>query len=78
MLAITGNEGHLLAVFAESVELVGEGGLQLLACNVGELGFGDKRFGFGAYKLLLEDDDLWAIGFLVLELSDLVGYLLFA
>jgi hypothetical protein len=78
VLAVAGDDGEFLAVFAESVELVGECCLQLLARDVGELGFGDQRFCFRADELLFEDNDLGAIGFFVLELSDLVGDLLLA
>lgn len=78
MLAETSDNGHLLAVFLQSVELVGVGGLQLLARDVRELGFGDERFGFGADKFLFEDDDLGGVRLLVLELRNLVGDLLFA
>jgi hypothetical protein len=78
VLAVAGDDGHLLAVLAERIELVGEGGLQLLTGDVGELGLGDERLGLGTDKLLLEDDDLGAIGLLVLELSNLVGDLLLA
>ena len=78
VLAVAGNDGHLLAVLAERIELVGEGGLQLLAGDVGELGLSDERLGLGADKLLLEDNDLGAVGLLVLELSNLVGDLLLA
>lgn len=58
--------------------MVGEGGLELLAGDVGKLGFGDEGFGFGADELLLEDDDAGRVGLLVFELSDLVGDLLLA
>ena len=78
MLAEAGDDGELLAVLAEGVELVGEGGLQLLTGDVAELGFGDEGLGLRADKLLLEDDDLGAIRLLVLELGNLVGDLLLA
>jgi hypothetical protein len=78
VLAIAGDDGELLAVFAQSIKLVGVGCLQLLAGNVGELGLSYKGLGFGADKLLLENDNLRGIGLLVLELSDLVGDLLLA
>jgi hypothetical protein len=78
VLAVAGDDGHLLAVLAERIELVGEGGLQLLTGDVGELGLSDERFGLGTDKLLLEDDNLGAVGLLVLELSNLVGDLLLA
>ena len=78
MLAVAGDDGEFLRVLAECVELVGEGCLELLARDVGELGLGDERLGFGADQLLLEDDDLGAVGFLVFQLGDLVGDLLLA
>ena len=78
VLAVAGDDGHLLAVLAQGVELVGEGGLQLLAGDVGELGLSNERLGLGTDELLLEDDDLGAVGLLVLELGNLVGDLLLA
>jgi hypothetical protein len=42
VLAVTGNDGHLLRVLTESIELVSESSLQLLAGDVGELGLGDQ------------------------------------
>jgi hypothetical protein len=76
VLTVASNDSELLTVFAESIELVGVGGLELLAGNVGELGLGDKRFGLSTDKLLFENDDLGRVGLLVLELSNLVGNLL--
>lgn len=78
VLAVAGNDGHLLAMLAERIELVGEGSLQLLTGDVGKLGLSDERLSLGTDKLLLEDDDLGAVGLLVLELSNLVGDLLLA
>ena len=78
VLAVAGDDSHLLAVLAERIELVGEGSLQLLAGDVGKLGLGDERLGLSTDKLLLEDDNLRAVGLLVLQLSDLVGDLLLA
>lgn len=78
VLAVAGDDGHLLAVLAEGVELVSESSLQLLAGDVGELGLSDEGLGLGADELLLENDDLGAVGLLVLELGDLVGDLLLA
>jgi hypothetical protein len=77
VLAVAGDDGHLLAVLTEGVELVGVRGLDLLTSNVRELGFSDKRLGFGTDKLLLENDDLGGVGLLVLQLGDLIGNLLF-
>ena len=78
MLSVAGNDGHLLAVLAEGIELVSERGLQLLTGDVRELSLGDEGLGFGADELLLEDDDAGRVGLLVLELGDLVGDLLLA
>jgi hypothetical protein len=78
VLAVAGDDGQLLAVLAHGIELVGKGGLELFARDVGELGFGDEGFGFGADEFLFEDDDARAVGLFVLELSDLVGDFLFA
>ena len=78
VLAITGDNGNLLAVLPQSIELVSVGSLNLFASNVGELSLGNKRLGLGADKLLLKDDDLGRVGFFVLELSNLVGNLLLA
>ena len=72
VLAVAGNDGHLLAVLTESVELVGEGSLQLLTGDVGELSLGDERLGLGTDKLLLESDNLDRAGLLVLQLLDFV------
>lgn len=46
--------------------------LELLTGDVGELGFGDKRLGLCADKLLLESDNLDRAGLLVLQLLDFV------
>lgn len=78
MLAEASDDGELLAVLTESVELVCEGSLELLAGDVGELGLGDERLGLSADELLLENNNLRAVGVLVLELGDLVGDLLLA
>lgn len=48
------------------------GFLELLTGDVGELGFGDERLGFGADEFLLESDDLGGFWLLVLELLDLI------
>ncbi len=58
--------------------MVVEGRLELLAGNVGELSLGNERLGLGTDELLLENDNLGAVGLLVLELGDLVGDLLLA
>jgi hypothetical protein len=48
------------------------GFLELLACDIGELGFGDEGLRFGADELLLEGYELGGFGLFVLELLDLV------
>lgn len=78
MLAEASDDGELLRVLTESVELVGESSLQLLTSNVGQLGLSNQRLGLGSNELLLENDNLGAVGLLVLELGNLVGDLLLA
>jgi hypothetical protein len=78
VLSVAGNDGNLLAVLTQGIELVGVSGLDLLAGDVGELCLGDKRLGLGTDELLFENDNLRRVGLLVLELSDLVGNLLLA
>ena len=72
VLSVAGDDGELLAVLAHGIELVSEGGLELLAGDVGQLGLGDERLGLGADKLLLESDNLDRAGLLVLQLLDFV------
>lgn len=78
VLAIAGNESNFLAVLTESVELVLEGGLELLTGDVGQLGLRDEGFGLGTDQLLFEDNDARRVWLLVLELGDFVGDLLLA
>ena len=78
VLSVSCNDGGLFTVFTESIELVGESSLQLLAGDVGQLSFGDQGLGFGANEFLFQDDNARAVGFLVLELGNLVGDLLLA
>lgn len=78
VLSEASNDGELLAVFTESIELVGIGSLEFLASDVGQLSFRDKGLGFGTNKLLLENNDSGGVWLLVLQLSDLVGDLLLA
>jgi hypothetical protein len=78
VLAVAGDDGDLLAVLAEGIELVLECGLDLLTGDVGQLGLGNQGLSFGTDKLLLQDDDAGRVGILVLELGDLVGDLLLA
>jgi len=77
VLSEAGNDSEFLAVLAESIKLVGVGGLQLLTGNVRELCFGDKGLGFGSDELLFENDDLWRVRLLILQLCDLIRNLLF-
>lgn len=78
MLAKASNDGELLAMLTESIKLISESRLELLTGDVGQLCLGNQRFGFGADKLLLKNDNARAVGLLVLELSDLIGNLLLA
>ena len=78
VLAVADDDGHLLAVLPQSIELVRVRGLDLLAGDVGKLGLSDQGLSLGADELLLENDDLGGVGLLVLELGDLVGDLLLA
>lgn len=78
VLSVAGDDGHLLAVLAQRVELVCVGGLDLLTGDVGELRFGDERLGFGADEFLLEDNNLGRVGLFVFQLCDLVCDLLLA
>ena len=78
MFAVTCDDSKFFAVFAESVELVGVGCLELLTSDVGELGFGNEGFGFCADELLFENDNFGGIGLFVFELGDLIGDFLLA
>lgn len=78
VLSISSDNGELLAMLAQSIKLVCESSLELLAGDVGQLGFGDERLGFGANKLLLEDNNLGRVWLLVFQLSNVVGDLLFS
>lgn len=78
VLSVAGDDGNLLAVLAQSVKLVGKGGLDFLAGDVGQLGFGHQRLGLGTNQFLLEHDDAGRVGVLVLELGDFVGDFLLA
>jgi hypothetical protein len=73
MLAEASNDSEFLAVFAKSIELVGKSSLELLAGNVWQLGFGDKRLGLSTDKFLFEDDNLRRVWLLVFQLSDVVS-----
>ena len=78
VLAIASNNGNLLAVLPQSVKLVGVSSLDLLAGDVGQLGFGHQRLGLGADEFLFEDDNLGGVGLFILEMGNLVGDLLLA
>ena len=78
MLAVAGDDGDLLTVLPQGIELVLEGRLDLLARNVGQLRLCDQRLGLGPDELLLKDNDARRVGVLVLELGDLISDLLLA
>ena len=78
MFAVASDDGKLFTVLTKGIELVGEGGFELLASDVGQLRFGDKRFSFSANKLLLQNHNARAVGLLVLQLRNLVRNLLLA
>ena len=78
VLAKAGNDGKLLAVLFESIKLIGESRLELLASNVGKLGLCNERLCLSTDKLLFENNDAGAVRLLILKLSDLICDLLFA
>lgn len=78
VLAVAGNDSDLLTVLTESVELVLEGGLELLTGDVGQLSLGDEGLGLSTDQFLLKNDNARRVGVLVLELGDLVGDFLLA
>lgn len=78
VLAVPGDDGDLFAVLAQSVELILEGGLDLLTGDVGQLGLSDKGLGLGADKLLLQNDNSGRVGILVFQLGNLISDLLLA
>lgn len=78
MLAEASNDGKLLAVFLQSVELIGESCLELLTGDVGKLSFCNERLCLSTDKLLFKNDDARAVRLLVLELSNLISDLLLA
>lgn len=77
VLSEPGDNGNLLAVLAQGVELVRVCSFYLLTGDIRQLCFGDEGFGFGADKLLFENDDLGRVRLLVFQLGNLVGDLLF-
>lgn len=78
VLSEASNDGELLAVLLEGIELVSESCLELLAGDVGKLRLCYEGFCLSTDKLLFEYNDAGAVGFLVLKLSDLIGDLLLA
>lgn len=72
------NDGKLLAVLLQGIELVSESSLEFLASNVGELSFSHEGLGLSTDKFLLQNDNLWRVGLLVFQLSNLVSNLLLA
>ena len=78
MLPEAGNDGELLTVLLESIELVSESSLELLTSDIGKLSFCDKGLCLSTDKFLFENNDAGAVGLLVFELSDLIGDLLLA
>ena len=78
MLSVACNDCQLFTVLAQGVKLICEGGLEFLASDVGKLRFSNEGFGFGTDEFLLKHNDLGRIGFLVLELGDLIGDFLLA
>lgn len=77
MLSKPSNDGKLLTVLTEGIELIGESSLELLTGDIRELSLGDQRLSLGADKFLLENHNLRAVWFLVFELGDFVGDFLF-
>lgn len=78
MLSISSNDSKLFAMLAQGIELVSKGCLELLAGDVGQLCLCDEGLGFGADEFLLEDHNLGRVGFLVFQLGNVVGDLLFS
>lgn len=78
VLAIAGNEGNLLTVLTESIELVLECSLELLTGDVRQLSFRYEGLCLCTNQFLLENNNARRVGVLVLELGNLVGDLLLA
>ena len=72
VLAVAGDNGQLLTVLAECVELKVESGLDLLTGDVGKLSFGDERLGFSANEFLLKYNNARRTWLLVLQVGDLI------
>ena len=78
VLAEASDDGGLLAVLSQRIELVGECSLELLTRDVAQLRLSNERFGLGSDEFLLEYDNSWGVGVLVFQLGDLVCDLLLA
>ena len=78
VLAVAGNDSHLLAVLTECIELVLEGSLDLLTGDVRELSLRYKGLGLSTNQFLLENNNAGRFRVLVLELGNFVGDLLLA
>lgn len=78
VLAVASDDGGLLAMLSEGIELVCERSLQLFSGDVGELGLCDQRLSLSSDKFLLKDHNTWRVGILVLQLCDLIGDLVLA
>lgn len=63
-------------MFTKGVKLVGVGGLDLFASNIGQLSLRNKRLSFCTDKFLLEDSETRRIRVFVLEMGNLVSDLL--
>ena len=66
MFSEASNDGELLAVLLESIELISESCLQLFTGDVGKLGLRNEGLCLCTDKLLFENDDARAVGLLVL------------
>ena len=78
MLPEASNDGKLLAMLLESIELVSESSLELLTSDIRKLSLRDEGLCLSTDKLLLENNDAGAVRLLVFELSDLIRDLLLA
>jgi hypothetical protein len=69
---LSGEQDLLLGALDDGRGVDVVGFFELLAGDVGELGFGDERLGFGADELLFEGDELGGFGLFVFKLLDFV------
>jgi hypothetical protein len=58
VLSVAGDNGDLLTMLTQSIELVSVGCLDLLAGDVGQLGLGDKGLSLSSDEFLLENNNL--------------------